>query len=131
MMMNGGNKTYSVLVVEDDPQNLKFLKLLLSKYFTVLPCSSEEEFYKILVHLKFDAVLMDISLSGNKSGIALIKSLRQIPFYKNIPVICLSAHIAETDKLEALKAGANLYLRKPVQNKVLIESIKNEIEKNI
>jgi CheY-like chemotaxis protein len=34
MMMNGGNKTYSVLVVEDDPQNLKFLKLLLSKYFS-------------------------------------------------------------------------------------------------
>lgn len=129
--MNGGNKKYTVLVVEDDPQNLKFLTILLSKYFNVLTCSSESEFYKTLVHQKFDAVLMDITLSGNKSGLSLIKSLRQIPLYKNIPIICLSAHIAEADKLEALKAGANIYLRKPVPNKILIESIEGEIGKGL
>lgn len=129
--MNGGNIKYTVLVVEDDPQNLKFLKLLLSKYYNVLTCSSESEFYRTLVHQQFDAVLMDITLSGNKSGIALIKSLRQIPIYKNIPIICLSAHIAEADKYEALKAGANIYLRKPVQNKILIESIESEIKKGL
>ncbi|MEJ5261045.1 MAG: response regulator [Ignavibacterium sp.] len=128
--MDGGNKKYSVLVVEDDPQNLKFLKLLLSRDFNVLTCSSESEFYRILVHQQFDAVLMDITLSGNKSGISLIKSLRQIPLYKNTPVICLSAHIAESDELEALNAGANLYLRKPVQNKILIDSILEEIAKS-
>ncbi|WP_337864760.1 response regulator [Ignavibacterium sp.] len=79
-----------------------------------MTCSSESEFYRILVHQQFNAVLMDITLSGNKSGITLIKSLRQIPLYKNIPIICLSAHIAEADKLEALNAGANRYLRKPI-----------------
>lgn len=73
---------------------------------------------------------MDITLSGNKTGITLIKSLRQIPLYKNIPIICLSAHIAEADKLEALNAGANRYLRKLIQNKILIDSIWEEIEKS-
>jgi CheY-like chemotaxis protein len=129
--MDGGNKKYTVLVVEDDPQNLKFLKILLSKFFNVIACSSESEIYRTVVHHQFDAVLMDITLSGNRSGIWLIKSLRQIPLYKNIPIICLSAHIAEADKLEALKAGANLYLRKPVQNKILIESIESEIRKGL
>lgn len=129
--MDGGNKKYTVLVVEDDPQNLKFLKILLSKFFNVIACSSESEFYRTVVHHQFDAVLMDITLSGNKSGLSLIKSLRQIPLYKNIPIICLSAHIAEADKLEALKAGANVYLRKPVQNKILIESIESEIRKGL
>lgn len=129
--MSGGNIKYTVLIVEDDPQNLKFLKILLSKHYNVVTCSSESEFYLTLLHRQFDAVLMDITLSGNKSGIALIKSLRQIPIYKNIPIICLSAHIAETDKYEALNAGANIYLRKPVQNKILLESIKNEIEKGL
>lgn len=128
--MDGGNKKYSVLVVEDDPQNLKFLKLLLSRDFNVLTCSSESEFYRILVHHQFDAVLMDITLSGNKSGLSLIKSLRQIPLYKNTPVICLSAHISESDEFEALNAGANLYLRKPVQNRILIDSILEEIAKS-
>lgn len=129
--MDGGNIKPTILVVEDDPQNLKFLKILLSKYYYVVTCSSESEFYRTLIHQQFDAVLMDITLSGNKSGISLIRALRQIPLYKNIPIICLSAHIAEADKYEALNAGANVYLRKPVPNKILIESIESEIRKGL
>lgn len=121
--MIGGNKKYSVLVVEDDTENLKFLSTLLSRYFNVLTCKSESEFFNSLIKNHFDIILMDISLSGEKSGLALIKSLRQIPLFKTIPVICLSAHIAESDKSEALEAGANHYLRKPVQNKILIDTI--------
>lgn len=127
--MDGGNIKHTILVVEDDTQNLKFLKILLSKYYYVVTCSSESEFYRTLIHQQFDAVLMDITLSGNKSGISLIRALRQIPLYKNIPIICLSAHIAEADKYEALNAGANVYLRKPVPNKILIENIESELRK--
>ncbi len=128
--MNGGIKTYSVLVVEDDPENLKFLKTLLSRYFNVLVCRSETEFFSSAISNRFDLILMDISLSGEKSGLKLIKSLREIPIFKTIPIICLSAHIAESDKMEALEAGANYYLRKPVQNKILIDTIFNLIEQN-
>ncbi|BDQ03180.1 response regulator [Ignavibacterium sp.] len=128
--MNGGIKTYSVLVVEDDPENLKFLKTLLSRYFNVLVCKSETEFFSSAISNRFDLILMDISLSGEKSGLKLIKSLREIPIFKTIPIICLSAHIAESDKMEALEAGANYYLRKPVQNKILIDTIFNLIEQN-
>lgn len=128
--MNGGIKTYSVLVVEDDPENLKFLKTLLSRYFNVLVCRSETEFFSSAISNRFDLILMDISLSGEKSGLKLIKSLREIPIFKTIPIICLSALIAESDKMEALEAGANYYLRKPVQNKILIDTIFNLIEQN-
>lgn len=128
--MNGGIRTYSVLVVEDDPENLKFLKTPLSRYFNVLVCRSETEFFSSAISNRFDLILMDISLSGEKSGLKLIKSLREIPIFKTIPIICLSAHIAESDKMEALEAGANYYLRKPVQNKILIDTIFNLIEQN-
>ncbi|MEP0862004.1 MAG: response regulator [Ignavibacterium sp.] len=128
--MDGGIKTYSVLVVEDDPENLKFLKTLLSRYFNVLVCRSEKEFFSSAISNRFDLILMDISLSGEKSGLKLIKSLREIPIFKTIPIICLSAHIAESDKMEALEAGANYYLRKPVENKILIDTIFNLIEQN-
>lgn len=128
--MKGENKKYSVLIVEDDNENLKFLTTLLSKYFNVLTCKTESEFFNILVKNHFDIILMDISLSAEKSGLALIKSLRQIPLFKNVPVLCLSAHIAESDKSEALAAGANYYLRKPVQNKVLIDALFNLLDQN-
>lgn len=123
-------RKYSVLIVEDDPENLKFLKFLLSRQFYVTTCQSEKDFLLSLSQNKPDAILMDISLSSEKSGLKLIKVLREIPVYKDIPVICLSAHIAESDKFEALSAGANLYLRKPVNNSELINSILSEIEKS-
>ncbi|AFH50634.1 CheY-like receiver [Ignavibacterium album JCM 16511] len=123
--MIGGNKKYSVLVVEDETENLKFLTTLLSRYFNVLTCKSESEFFSSAISNRFDLILMDISLSGEKSGLKIIKSLREIPIFKTIPIICLSAHIAESDKIEALEAGANYYLRKPVQNKILIDTILN------
>lgn len=117
----------SILIVEDDPQNLKFLRLLLSKNFDVDLSDNEADFFKKISGNTYEAILMDISISGEKSGLALIKSLRKIPFYMNVPVICLSAHVSEADKQEAMKAGADIYLRKPVQNKVLIETIIEQI----
>lgn len=127
--MNGVNKKYSVLIIDDDLHNLKFLQTLLSKYFNVTTCRTESEFFNLVTIEKYDLLLMDISLSGEKSGIELIKSLRKIPLHKSIPVIALSAHVAESDKYEALNAGANLYLRKPVQNRILIESIFSVLER--
>lgn len=128
--MSGGNKKFSILVVEDDPENLRFLTTLLSRYFNVISCRTESEFFNSIISNQFDIVLMDISLSEEKSGLALIKSFRQIPLFKAVPVICLSAHISEADKSEALEAGANCYLIKPVQNKVLIETIFSFLERN-
>ncbi|MCA2004331.1 MAG: response regulator [Ignavibacterium sp.] len=127
--MNGVNKKYSVLIIEDDPHNLKFLQTLLSRYFNITTCRTESEFFNLITTEKYDLLLMDISLSGEKSGIGLIKSLRKIPLYKNTPIIALSAHVAESDKYEALNAGANLYLRKPVQNRILIDSIFSLLER--
>lgn len=127
--MNGVHKKYSVLIIEDDPHNLKFLQTLLSRYFNITTCRTESEFFNLITTEKYDLLLMDISLSGEKSGIGLIKSLRKIPLYKNIPIIALSAHVAESDKYEALNAGANLYLRKPVQNRILIDSIFSLLER--
>ncbi len=127
--MNGVNKKYSVLIIEDDPHNLKFLQTLLSRYFNITTCRTESEFFNLITTEKYDLLLMDISLSGEKSGIGLIKSLRKIPLYKNTPIIALSAHVAESDKYEALNAGANLYLRKPVQNRILVDSIFSLLER--
>ncbi|MBI5660624.1 MULTISPECIES: response regulator [Ignavibacterium] len=127
-LMNGVNKKYSVLVIEDDPHNLRFLQTLLSRYFYVTTCKTESEFLNAISREKFDIILMDISLTEEKSGIELVKVLRKIPIYKTIPIVVLSAHIAESDKFEALNAGADLYLRKPVQNSILIENLFSLLE---
>ncbi len=112
-----------LLIVEDDFENQKFLQLFLKRKFDVDACDSAETFYEKMKEQKFDIILMDISLRGKKDGLQLTQELRQSEETKNIPIVGLSAHAFQRDKDNAYKAGVDLFITKPVQNNVLMESL--------
>ncbi len=112
-----------ILVTEDDVENQKYLQLILRREFDVTVCDSEETFNEKLSLNHFDAILMDVSLKGGKSGLQIIKELKRKELYKNIPVVCLSAHVFSQDKAKAIEVGVDAYLTKPVDNKLLIQTI--------
>ncbi len=116
-------KKLKLLVTEDDFENQKFLEMFLKRNFEVEICDSEQSFYEHLNKNKFDIILMDISLRGNKNGLELTKELRKMPGYENIPVVCLSAHAFKKDRDNAMNAGADVFLTKPVENKVLLNTL--------
>ncbi|MDP3684667.1 MAG: response regulator [Ignavibacteria bacterium] len=117
-----------ILVVEDDLTSQELFKLLFGKNYDVSVCDEENAFVAILERTKIDLVLMDISLHGNKSGIDLIRYLRENNLqHKHTPVICYSAHVFSQDKINALTAGANIFLPKPVSNEVLVETIESAL----
>ena len=112
-----------LLVVEDDFENQKFLQIFLKRKFEVHICDSEETFYEKLNDNVYDIILMDISLRGKKDGLQLTKELRRQLKYKDLPIVGLSAHAFQKDKDNAYNAGVDLFLTKPVQNDVLMESL--------
>ncbi len=112
-----------ILVVEDDLQNQKFLEVVLSKEFEVDVCDSEQTFYEQLERKQFDIFLIDISIRGNKDGLQLIKEIKLFPDYADIPVICLTGHGYRKDKENAMKAGADAFLIKPIYYEDLINTI--------
>lgn len=113
----------NLLVVEDDYENQKFLQIFLKRKFNVEICDSSDTFYKKLNEKKFHVILMDISLRGKKDGLQLTKELRENPEYKNLPIVGLSAHAFQRDKDNAYDAGIDVFLTKPVQNDVLMETL--------
>ncbi len=117
-----------LLVVEDDYENQKFLQIFLKRKFDVEICDSSETFYEKLNNSKFDIILMDISLRGSKDGLQLTKEIRQMPEYKDMPVIGLSAHAFQKDKDNAYEAGVNVFLTKPVQNEILLSTLLKTLE---
>ena len=117
-----------LLVVEDDFENQKFLQIFLKRKFEVHICDSEETFYDKLNKDIFDIILMDISLRGKKDGLQLTRELRKQPKYKDLPIVGLSAHAFQKDKDNAYNAGVNVFLTKPVQNDVLMESLVKTLE---
>ncbi len=100
-----------ILIVEDDPQITKILKLnlKLSGFETDNSTTIQDAWNKIGQN-EFDLILMDIGLPDG-SGIDLCKKIRESG--KDVPIIFLSALTDEATVVKGIKSGADDYLRKP------------------
>ncbi len=72
-----------LLVVEDDEDSQKFLALFLKRSFELQMSNSAETFYEKLENHKFDLILMDVSLRGEKDGLQLTREIKKIDKYSN------------------------------------------------
>jgi two-component system, OmpR family, KDP operon response regulator KdpE len=100
----------SVLLVEDEPQIRRFVRLALEEEgCAVLEAGSIAEGLAAAGRAAPDLLVLDLGLpDGN--GIDLIRELRN---WSALPILILSARAAEHDKIDALDAGADDYLTKP------------------
>ena len=117
-----------LLIVEDDYENQKFLQIFLKRKFDLKLCDSGDTFYERLDESEFDIILMDISLRGSKDGLQLTKEIRESAKYKHLPIVGLSAHAFQKDKDNAYNAGVDIFLTKPVQNDVLMDTLHKALE---
>ncbi len=116
------------LIVEDDYDTQLFYKLFLGKLYDLEFCRTDTAFYELIYKNKFDLVIMDIAIKGQKDGLELTRELRTMENYKDVPVICLSAHVLQHDKEKAYSAGVNIFLEKPVGNHILLNTISNLVK---
>ncbi len=112
-----------ILITEDDSENQRFLRMFLQKNFVVDICDSDVTFYEKLSANKYDVILMDISLKGNKNGLELTRELKANPDFRSIPIVCLTAHAFKKDVENALNAGVDIFLTKPVDNHILMDTL--------
>jgi len=57
--------------------------------------------------------MLDINLGIGMDGLQLLQEIRKIDYYKNIPVIAVTAYAADSDKKEFLTKGFDKYISKP------------------
>jgi len=112
-----------LLITEDDSENQKFLLFFLKRYFFVDICDSSESFYEMMSKEKYDIIMMDISIRGDKNGLELTKELKSNPSTSGIPVLCYTAHAFNKDRINALEAGCDVYISKPAEVYSLLESL--------
>jgi len=120
-----------ILITEDDSENQRFLRMFLRKNFITDICDSAVSLYDQLNNYHYDVILMDISLKGNKNGLELTRELKSDPRYKNIPIVCLTAHAFKKDMENALNAGVDIFLTKPIDNHDLLKTLLNAAKKSI
>jgi len=108
-----------VLVVEDNPANMKLTSLLLhSAGHIVLPAVDAETGLRLALDEQPDLILMDIQLPG-MDGLAATAILKQDPATEAIPIIALSALAMKADRERSQTAGCDAYIVKPLRYKEL------------
>ena len=111
----------TILVVEDDMsvKNLITTTLKAHDYRFLTAKNGETAIMEASSHNP-DVVLLDLGLP-DMDGIEVIKKIRS---WSNIPIIVISARSEDTDKIDALDAGADDYLTKPFSVEELLARLR-------
>ncbi|HUE93051.1 response regulator [Pseudomonas sp.] len=105
----------SILVIEDNPANMKLASLLIrSAGHRVLGATDAEAGLLLARADPPDLILMDIQLPG-MDGLAATAMLKQDPLTVAIPVIALTAMAMKEDQEKSRLAGCDAYISKPLR----------------
>ena len=124
--------TARILVVDDIPANVKLLEArLVAEYFDVLTASDGYEALAICEKQPVDLILLEIMMPGI-DGFEVCERLKSNPRTAHIPVVMVTALDQPSDRVRGLKAGADDFLTKPVNDLQLMSRVKSLVRlKNV
>jgi signal transduction histidine kinase/DNA-binding response OmpR family regulator len=109
-----------ILLADDDPRNLFVITAALERHGAELfSAVNGKRALEFLANQPVDMVLMDIMMP-EMDGLQAIAAIRADPRLTHIPVLAFTAKAAAADQAEAMAAGADDYLAKPVDYDVLV-----------
>ena len=113
----------TVLLVEDTEDNRFMMRRLLEMAgYRVIEAMNGEEAVKLAKTGSPQLILMDLSLPVI-DGLAATRLIRKLPKFESIPIIAVSAHDTSDFQSEAIEAGCNSYVTKPIDFNELEELI--------
>jgi len=111
------------LVVEDfEDSRFMMRRLLEMAGYRVVEASDGEQAVKLAVEARPVLILMDLSLP-KLDGLAATRQIRQKRALKGVPIVAVSAHDSPQSRTDALEAGCNEYVTKPIDFDHLTEVV--------
>ncbi len=114
MDSDNGSAPPTIMVVEDFEDNRFMMRRLLEMSgYRVLEAVNGEEAVELAYSERPQLILMDLSLP-QLDGLAATRRIRQYPDMKDVPIVAVSAHDTADFHADALAAGCNDYVTKPI-----------------
>lgn len=121
--MGGLNESPTILLVEDTEDNRHMMKKLLEMSgYRVLEATNGEEAVQVTSKELPGLILMDLSLPII-DGLAATRLIRNLPDGNQLPIIAVSAHDTADFHADALAAGCDAYITKPINYPELEEVV--------
>ncbi len=116
-------KAMKVLVIEDNPINMKLVRSLLEiGGYQCLEAGEAATGIQLARQHKPELILMDLQLPG-MDGLTATRQIKEDPDLQGIPVLALTAHAMRGDDSKALAAGCSAYIRKPIDTRRFLKTI--------
>ncbi len=113
----------TILVVEDNPRNLKLAAFLLRKEgHEVLEAADARAGIELARRYRPPLVLMDIQLAGT-DGLSAARTLKSDPFLSNSKVYALTALAMKGDEENIRAAGCDGYIAKPIRYREFLQTV--------
>lgn len=126
----GKAEQFRVLIVEDDRSQAMFAEgILRTADISTKVLLSSENLLPTIDAFKPDLILMDLHLP-NASGIELTELIRKSEQFQNTPIVFLSGEADEDIQMDALEAGGDDFLTKPIRPRRLIAAVQNRIKRH-
>ncbi|GHV37389.1 two-component system response regulator [Clostridia bacterium] len=119
-----------VLAVDDNASNLRLIEETLRDKYKVHTAPSGEWAMGFLRKKTPDLILLDVRMPV-MDGYEFIKIMKNTPGMEDIPVIFLTAAESKEDELEAFKAGAVDYIKKPILEEILLARVSIQLELSV
>ncbi|HEY4936411.1 MAG TPA: response regulator, partial [Puia sp.] len=118
-------KNKTVLLADDDVRNIFSLTKILEQHkMRIIPAiDGKEAFEMIQANPQVNIVLMDMMMP-EMDGYESIRKIRQMPAFKNLPIIAITAKAMAGDREKCIQAGASDYISKPVDMDQLISLLR-------
>lgn len=126
------NELASIVVVEDDAVIRTVLEMALAAegYRQVVGCARGDEGLKTIRLRKPDLVLLDVMLPG-LDGFSLCRSVRKEPSLSGVRIIMITARTQNDDIVRGLECGADDYVTKPFDRKVLMARVEAVLRRGV
>jgi CheY-like chemotaxis protein len=114
-----------VLVVDDEPDSREFVAFVLEQAgATVLTATNAADVLTLLMQATPNVLLSDIGMP-EMDGYTLMRQVRALPTEQGgqVPAIALTAYAGEIDQQQALAAGFQRHLTKPIEPEALVRAI--------
>ena len=116
----------TILVAEDNDSNYILMTYILKRSYQILRAKNGQEAVDLVDKGGIDMVLMDVKMPV-MDGLEATAKIREK--YPDLPVVALTANAFESDRDQAMKAGCNDFLSKPVSSAKCLSVIENLIGK--
>ena len=120
----------SVLIVDDNPVNLKLARVVLARGgYTVHTAGDAEDALAVLERIPTpQLILMDLQMPG-MDGLELTRRLKRDPALARTVVVALTAYAMKGDKAKAVEAGCDGYITKPIDTRTLAATVAAHLQR--